>query len=156
MARMIVAIGLWWLCSATLIVGVPFNLTFTRIGNNFTLTCETENATTTPEGMHFWINETEQIDIAKTLNGSVHEGNVISFELVPQYEGTFFCGESDGEWSNGIGPFAGEIDMPFKFYTTHPSVFRKVKSIETQVRLLFLTNYVAQSSFCQAIVMLLF
>ena len=54
---------------------------------------------------------TEQIDI---LNGTAVKDaavrvteSVVSFKLQPQYEGTFYCGEVDGEKSNGVGPMAG-------------------------------------------------
>lgn len=85
-------------------------------GNILILQCTALNYSSA-ENASFWINETERIDI---LNGlQVKDAaaristedvmtNAVSFVLRPQYEGTFYCGEIDGESSNGLGPMAGD------------------------------------------------
>ena len=87
---------------------VSFLLTHDRDGNMFNLTCHVKNGSITSDAVQFWINETEKIDIL-TINPSVlRQVNTVSFELLPRYEGEFYCGEIDGEHSDGLGPFVGE------------------------------------------------
>ena len=84
--------------------GVFYNLTFERELNSFELKCHAEtNVNVMPT---FWINETDRVYITADKSiGSRH--SIISYILEPQNEGTFYCGEADGEHSNGVGPFAG-------------------------------------------------
>lgn len=98
---------LW--CVTVLVLRASCKLTYSRVGNKFTLTCDIQKATTDYKPLRFWINDTEKLDIERTLNTTQLQDNMILFELVPQYEGTFYCGYMDEEKiSNGIGPFAGE------------------------------------------------
>ena len=52
---------------------------------------------------------TEKIDIQSINSASKLYGNTVRFVLTPQHEGTFYCGERDGEKSEGLGPIAGKI-----------------------------------------------
>ena len=84
-----------------LISGEAYNLTFEREFNTFELKCHAAETNSTT----FWINETDRRYITETA-GSRH--SVISYKLERQNEGTFYCGEADGEHSNGQGPFTGK------------------------------------------------
>ena len=90
--------------------GLYYNLTHERVGNEFYLMCHIQNSSVSPEIVQFWINATEKIDILRRAKRVSLKFNIISFLLVPQYEGMFYCGEIDGEQSNGLGPFASKID----------------------------------------------
>ncbi len=65
------------------------------------------------ENVIFWINKTEKIDILSDLptgNRAVRIAwNMISFQLQPQYEGTFYCGKNSTDKCAGVGPIAGMI-----------------------------------------------
>lgn len=94
----------------TLVSGVIFNLTHQRDENTFYLTCGVLNGTIDPHNVTFWINETEKIDILRLGAERVSwVYNIVAFKLEPQDEGTFFCGDVEGEESNGLGPFAGKL-----------------------------------------------
>ena len=97
------------LTSTALVCGVTFELTHQRLGNTFYLTCAVQNGSTVPGLMRFWLNNTG-MDIFDIFEDAVQvSSNIINFKLVPQYEGTFYCGEVDGVGkSNGLGPFAGK------------------------------------------------
>ena len=97
--------------------GVTFNLTHERIENTFYLTCNVQNGSIDPTLVQFWINETEKIDIVSKADRVSWRYNIIAFDLEPQYEGTFYCGEADGEHSNGLGPFAGKLIMSRQYST---------------------------------------
>ena len=90
-----------------LVSGVTFRLTHERVQNVFYLTCGIQNGPP-PEDVQFWINETSRTAIPKLYAQQVR--NVL-FRLVPQLEGTFYCGEPDGTRSNGLGPFAGKYSV---------------------------------------------
>ena len=91
-----------------------FHLTYRKLkGNHNDLILYCSSNSSLLQNFSFWINETEQIDI---LNGIPPEDiavrmteGAVFFHLQPQYEGTFYCGEIDGEKSNGVGPIAGII-----------------------------------------------
>ena len=78
-------------------------LKYSRHQNKITLLCNVSNTSITVNNVSFWINKTEKIDI---LSIKISD-NRIRFVLTPQYEGTFYCGERDGESSKGLGPIAG-------------------------------------------------
>ena len=98
------------------VVSYEFFLTYRRIGrlegnrNDLIFHCHV-TGNYSSQDFSYWINKTEQVDI---LNGipskyaavRVSEGAVF-FNIQPQYEGTFYCGEMDGEKSNGVGPLIG-------------------------------------------------
>ena len=97
-----------------------FQLTYQRVrGNTLILQCTSPTNYTSTKYVSFWVNNTEVIDILHGLQPEdaalqITQGeteNVISFVLRPQYEGTFYCGEIDGESSNGVGPMAGNNIM---------------------------------------------
>ncbi len=95
---------------SAVVSGVPFNLTHERAGNTFFLICSVRNGTTDPNILQFWINETNRTYLPKEATRVTNQLSLIgTYELVPQDEGTFFCGEADenGVESNGLGPFAG-------------------------------------------------
>ena len=100
---------------------VNFNLTYQRIGDNeLILSCSNHPE---KQNLRFWINETEKIDIVNELPLEhaavymyvVQTVTVVSFVLRPKYEGTFYCGEKNGDRSNGVGPMAGKIAAPTSF-----------------------------------------
>ena len=94
------------LLTPVLVSGVTYNLTHHRAGNLFTLIC-TVNGSIDATQVQFWINETEKINITGRAERVSWMYNIVAYKLEPQFEGTFYCGEIDGEQSNGLGPFAG-------------------------------------------------
>ena len=82
-------------------------LEYFRHKNNITLHCKVANTSTTEKNISFWINTTEKINIQSINSAYKLSGNRIRFVLTPQYEGTFYCGERDGESSEGLGPIVG-------------------------------------------------
>ena len=82
-------------------------LEYHRYQNKITLHCK--NTSMTTKNVSFWINTTDKIDIQNINSASKLFSNTIQFVLTPQYEGTFYCGERDGEKSEGLGPIAGTI-----------------------------------------------
>ena len=96
------------------VVSYSFNLTYQGRGNYLTFYCKSTGNYSSSQNFSFWINATEQIDI---LNGIPPEDAavrvtewVVYFNLQPQYEGIFYCGEMNGVKSNGIGPLIGMYD----------------------------------------------
>ncbi len=93
-----------------LVSGVSFNLTHEREGNTLFLFCNVWNGTTDPNLLQFWINETNRTYLTREATRVSGQFNLTAFyELAPQGEGTFFCGETDddGVESNGLGAFTG-------------------------------------------------
>lgn len=93
-----------------LVAGRMYDLTIDREKNDLNLTCDAINASKTM--CDFWINTTERIiDIVHGISSEdaayVISNNTVSFKLQPKYEGTFYCGEINGNESAGIGPIAG-------------------------------------------------
>ena len=82
-------------------------LEYLRYQNDIILHCKVTNTSMTANNVSFWINTAEKIDIQSIDSSPKLFGNVIRFVLTPQYEGTFYCGERDGEKSEGLGPIAG-------------------------------------------------
>ena len=65
------------------------------------------NGVIAPDLVRYWINDTDSI-INNRATGLPQElRNSINFKLEPRWEGTLYCGDPDGEHSNGLGPFAG-------------------------------------------------
>ena len=101
---------------------ITYSLSLKRHMNELILECSVHGSDSHNRNVTFWINETETIDIINDLvtdNAAVKIAwNVVSFQLQPQYEGTFFCGENiTGDKCAGIGPIAGNIGIfSFSFY----------------------------------------
>ena len=102
-----------------------FHLTYKRIGklggsrNNLIFICKATGNYSSSQNFSYWINETEQIDI---LNGIPYEDAAVrvtegvAFYMQPQYEGTLYCGEMNGEKSNGVGPLIGRHTQNSEVY----------------------------------------
>ena len=82
-------------------------LEYHRYQNDIILHCKVANTSMTANNVSFWINTTAKIDIQSINSAYKLFCNTIRFVLTPQYEGTFYCGERDGESSEGLGPIAG-------------------------------------------------
>lgn len=81
--------------------------------NRLRLTC-LENNMVPQQDFSFWLNDTTTIlDSDNFQYGSVTRNTAV-VDIIPMYEGTFFCGRIDGQntdSSNGIGPVTGEENI---------------------------------------------
>lgn len=95
---------------------VSYHLTHERAFNNLYFTCHVQNGSSSvqEDNLTFWINETDKTYILNLSTRASVKFNVIAFYLRPQYEGTFYCGEVEGQSSNGLGPFAGKSYLCFQ------------------------------------------
>ena len=80
--------------------------------NELILVCNSSSLDSN-DNITFWINNTNKIDILHDLPAEYAAAkitmNMVSFQLQPQYEGTFYCGKNVMDEKNiGAGPFAGK------------------------------------------------